>query len=144
VICRVSLNPGEVIAVTSTDVMRMLLRRWYVVGAGIAITLAVMVSVYQRPGVFSARTDVVFLAPESSVNPNKLAVTSNTLIATAGVVEEKINRGHNPILPVSPDVPLVAQGVTDGWQVFVPNYGGQWAVNYERASITSARCSSST
>jgi hypothetical protein len=115
--------------------MRLLQRRWYVVLLGMLLTAVAIVIVYQRQGVYWARTNVVFLAPQSHQNPNRLASTSNTLIATSGIIEQKINRGHPPILPVSPDVPLVAQGVRDGWQVFVPNYGGQWAVNYERATL---------
>lgn len=117
------------------DILGIALRRWYVVVAGLVITLAVVHHIQTRPGVYWARTSVVFLAPTSTANPNAIETTSGGLIQTTGVVARMVNGSRTRPQPVSPRVTLADQGVRDGISVFQPNIGGQWANNYESASL---------
>jgi hypothetical protein len=78
---------------------------------------------------------VVFLAPTSTANPNTIETTSGGLIQTTGVVGRMVNGSRTRPLPVSPQVTLADQGVRDGISIYQPNIGGQWANNFESASL---------
>jgi hypothetical protein len=58
-------------------------------------------------------------------------VSSESLIDLAGAVA-KVVGSSTPVSAVSDSVALVGEGVRDGYQVRLPNSGGQWAVNFDR------------
>lgn len=120
---------------TAQDVFGAVLRRFYVIALGLALTGMLIVHLNHNPGVFSARTNVVFFAPTSTLNPNTMEVTSLGLIATASVVERAVNRGQDLPRVTSPTIRLIDQGVTNGSSVYLPNDGSQWVVNYGRAML---------
>jgi hypothetical protein len=115
---------------TIGDLWRSCVRRWYVLALGLLLTVGGVGFVATSPGVYWARTKVILLGPPVPTRPNKLDSNSDGLIATAGVIEREMNASRSPIPATSIEVTLVDQGVYDGEAVRVPNYGGQWAINF--------------
>jgi hypothetical protein len=82
-------------------------------------------------GVYYTRTQIVFLAPSSTLYPNTLATQSEDIIDTAGAVAKRVT-GPIPVTKyASADVTLVGIGIRDGWSLVVPDTGGQWGTNFE-------------
>ncbi len=106
-------------------------RRWYVVLAGLVLTVGVLLLVHQTPGVYATQTNVVFLAPVTPHTPNTISSPTSGVISTAGLVERIVNKGVEKS-PTSGSVALAGQGVDDGYSVELPNAGGQWASNFNR------------
>ena len=115
---------------TIYDVLRACGRRWYAVALGLAITSLVVVALLSQPGVYWARSQILFLGPPVPTRPNKLDSNSGGLIATAGIIEREMNAHRTRIPATSADVTLLDQGVYDGELVRLPNSGGQWATNF--------------
>ncbi|MBD8870479.1 hypothetical protein [Nocardioides donggukensis] len=109
---------------TTGDVVRAMVSRWYVTAGGLLATAAVVLLLQGAPGAYTTTVDVQFLAPRGPTaqpgNPRA------DLIALAGLVEREVGSGVQRETPVSPDVGLAGLGVTEGTMVFVPNSGGQW------------------
>ena len=114
----------------------VLLRRWYVTGAGAVLSLFLAMSVLSHPGVYWSETDVYLLAPISARFPNSMTSTSEALIATAGVVTADI-QGQTPLPPTaSPNAHLTGLGVRSGFLLRVPDEGGQWEHSFTRPVIS--------
>jgi hypothetical protein len=105
-------------------------RRWTVVMVGLVCTAIAVVMAGHHQGVYWSRTQVVFLAPASSLYPNSLKTVSDDIIMTAGVVAKRVN--GTTVMPkmAAPDVTLFGRGITDGYSVLLPDTGGQWAPNF--------------
>jgi len=116
----------------TADILKALWRSWYVAAFGIVATGLTMFLIAAHPGVYWAQLDIVFLAPRTDTNPNSLAYTSGSLIATAGLVEREVNKGVSIPATASSSVTLVGRGVRDGYEIRLPNNGGQWSNNYDR------------
>lgn len=120
---------------TFEDFYRSLLRRWPVALVGILLTSVLCVVALRAPGVYWARSKVYFLVPETTAQPNQLAPDSSAAIAFAGLIQTEINAGIPLRRATSPDVTLLDEGIYDGWSVFLPDTGGQWAHNFSEASL---------
>jgi hypothetical protein len=109
-------------------------RRWaaLVVAFGLLLTAVITYRVVRKPGVYWAQTDVVFLAPTSSLYPNTLVNNSGGVISLAGVVGKIVDPKAAAAHVVSPTVRLANQGIRHGWSVTLPNDGGQWADNFDK------------
>jgi len=81
-------------------------------------------------GVYFTRTEIVFLAPTSSANPNALRTQSEDIIDLAGVVAKRLAGPGEVTKFGSPDVMLAGLGVRDGWSLGLPDTGGQWGTNF--------------
>jgi hypothetical protein len=103
-----------------------------VVAVGLLLTVAITYRVVRKPGVYWAQTNVVFLAPVSSLYPNALVTNSDGVISLAGVVGKIVDPDAAAARVVSPTVGLVNQGIRHGWSVTLPNDGGQWADNFDK------------
>ncbi|SDI99114.1 hypothetical protein SAMN05444157_1166 [Frankineae bacterium MT45] len=81
------------------------------------------------PGVFFAQTQVRFVAPLSTANPNGLNVSTDSLVSAAGVVAKIVE--PNPLPPPNDEsITIVGMGVRDGWSVTLPRSGNQFAFDY--------------
>jgi hypothetical protein len=102
---------------------------------GLLISVAAGLYLAKRPGVYWSEVTVVLIAPKSAANPNGLSVSSESLIDTAGVLAKMV--GSSPPGPavVSDSVTLVGEGVRHGYGVRLPNSGGQFATNFDRAAL---------
>lgn len=119
-------------------VVRLLLaslRAWYIVLLGLAVTALAAFHVVTAPGVYYAQVDVVFLRPVNSFVPNSLSVTSSSVTATASVVQREVSGVPASSRVVSEQVTIVGEGITEGERVRLPNSGGQWANNFDRAVL---------
>jgi hypothetical protein len=117
---------------TTATLLRTLGRRWYVVFTILLITAAVLVHIKHKPSVYWSQVDVVFLIPKSAHYPNSIAETTSSVISTAGLVAEDVNRGVHQPATASSGTTIVGEGVRNGYSVRLPNAGGQWAYDFER------------
>lgn len=117
---------------TSADVATILLRRWYFVVIGLALTAAAMWAVNARPGVYATQVDVLFLAPKSARYPNPIEVSSESLTATAGLVARMVEGDTAPPAAASSTVTLTGEGIRQGYSIRLPNSGGQWVASFDR------------
>ena len=79
-----------------------------------------------------SKADIVFLAPISRINPNALAISPETLVATASVIQRDLDQARPRTRTSSPYVTLADQQILDGARVRVPDTGGQWQHNFSR------------
>lgn len=117
---------------TSAQLLRAVVRRWYVVLVGLLAIAATCAVEARAQGVFWTQVDVVFLVPASTHAPNTLEATSQSLISTAGIVAIRVNDGQRETALSSSSVSLVGEGIYDGRSVRLPNSGGQWVDNFTR------------
>jgi hypothetical protein len=103
--------------------------------AGAALTAGLAYHVARSPGVYYGSADVVFVLPASTRTPNALGLFPSSLIATASVVQREVSGGPDSAHVVSGNVTIVDEGETSGVSVTLPNTGGQWANNFEQASL---------
>lgn len=115
---------------TVWEIVRMLRRRWLVVLVGVAVTAALARGPLRSDSVVYSRTELVFLAPSSSINPNAIRTRSSSVIMAAGVVARRVNGPAPPPKLASPDATLVGLGTRDGWWLRLPDTGGQWRPNF--------------
>jgi hypothetical protein len=121
--------------VTAFGLMRALRRAWFVVVVGVLATMGSMYWITSAGGVYYGQVDVVFLRPVNAHVPNSLSTTSGSVIATAGIVQRQVAGGPEGAHVVSDGVTLAQEGVTSGQSVRLPNAGGQWANNFNRAEL---------
>jgi hypothetical protein len=118
--------------VTLWDIGSALIRRWYIVVCGLVSTAVIGYSVSISPGVYFARTEMVFFAPTSDANPNTLMTTSSDIVVFASVIATIINGANTTPKSASPDATIVGRGIRDGYAIELPDMGGQWAPNFDR------------
>jgi hypothetical protein len=120
---------------TFWDLTRVLVRNWALVLVGAFLTAGAGVVAIGDDGVYFSRTQLVFLAPTSSLYPNALRTQSEDVIDTAGIVAKKVSGPDQVTKFASMDVTLVAIGVRDGWSLRLPDTGGQWATNFSSQTL---------
>ncbi|MCD9196883.1 hypothetical protein [Aeromicrobium wangtongii] len=120
---------------TATDALLVLRQRWYIVLAGLLLTGAVVVNVATVPAVYVTQADVLFLAPQSAQNPNPIKDSSESLIATTGLVARMVRNGKEEPATASSGVTLTGKGVRRGYSIRLPDSGGQWANNFDRPEL---------
>jgi hypothetical protein len=113
-------------------VLRACLMYWPLTIVGLLAT-GVFISWSSHPTqVYFSQTDMLFLRPISLRDSNSLTTASDSIIATAGVIQREIDRGQADARTSSAKVTLVDQGIYHGSRVEVPNDGGQWEHWYNR------------
>lgn len=122
---------------TISSSRRIVPKRLYVLVlvAGLLGTMITAAFLVRRPGVYYSRVSVLFLAPASTRYPNRLLTGSDSLITTAGVVGKMVAAGETNLPVVSDAVTLPSEGVRHGFSVKLPNDGGQWADNFDKAQL---------
>jgi hypothetical protein len=122
--------------VTFMEILRSLLRRWYVMLVALACIAAAVFMVSRIDGVYSTRVNLVFLAPAGATSDaNTLHFSSESLVNFAAVIEREYN-GNTPQPRFSAvDAPIYGNGETSGVKVFLPNAGGQWTSDFRDATL---------
>lgn len=115
---------------TTGDLLRAVIVRWYVTLAGLVLTAVGVVAVHSAPEVYETQVDVHFLTRPGFVrdatnNPD------NDLVAVAGLVEREV-RADDRLEPAAADVPLAGLGVTDGSMIVLPNEDGQFDFTFRQ------------
>lgn len=111
---------------TIRQFLRLLLRRWYLVLVGAIVTVAGIVFMTHREGVYFAQFNAILLAPKEQYFPNQIENPPYPLAPLAGVVAAEWNDSNRPLFTASGDTTVVGLGVRRGAQVRVPNEGSQW------------------
>lgn len=121
---------------TSLDLLRLLVRRWYVMAFTGVLGLGALAMVWQHPtAVYFTRFDVVLLAPRHVPDPNEMEDPSFSLAPLAGLLVSDVLEGERLVPMATSDATLVGEGVRDGWSVRLPNTGNQWVPSYTRPNI---------
>lgn len=115
---------------TLWELVRALIRNWPIVLIGAVLTAGTGFAAATADGAYFTRTELVFLAPTSTLYPNALRTQSEDIIITAGLVAKQVTGPEKVTKYASPDVTLVGLGVREGWSLRLPDTGGQWATNF--------------
>jgi hypothetical protein len=118
---------------TSRQVLGSLGRTWWLLLIGLCLTVGACLAIRGGAGSYWAQTTVYFLAPTDAQNANKLVFTTDSVIATAGLVAYEVDPVNGPV--TNTDTTLVAEGVRDGHRIRLPDSGGQWAANFDRPAL---------
>lgn len=114
---------------TAAALLRVLLRRWYVVVAVFAVLGVTFVTLDEAGGAYVSQAKVVFVVPDAAAVGVFDDRQRDTLLEFVGAIEQEINEGKLPDR-LSPDAPLFGAGVSEGYQVVIPNTGGQWEYSF--------------
>lgn len=117
---------------TAARLIHVIFRRWYVVLAVLVITGLATNAAGRVEGVYSSQLDIVFVAPGKT---NSLQISADSLVQFAAVIERRFN-GNSEAAALAGETTLYGQGVRSGWSVTLPNSGGQWQTNFNRAALT--------
>src|SRR6186713_778862 len=106
---------------TARELLRLVIRRWYLMLVGAVLTVAALYVATHRPGVYWTQFNVVVLAPVYEYYPNNLADPHYALGPTAGVLVTDWNGEHRPLLTASSDTTLFGEGKRQGIEIRMPN-----------------------
>lgn len=110
---------------TSVEFLKLLVRRWYLVALGLAISVGVTMVAAGPSVVYFSRTTVNILEPDRG-KVRILGYHSPDSIAVANIVAARVNNGVHTPLASNPDVTLYSMGILQGTHAQVRNVGGQW------------------
>lgn len=116
----------------------VLVRRWYLIAATMLVLMPALIAVHNATGVYYSTASILFLPPASAVEGggNSLRADPGSTVYFAAVVERHFNQGaHAYEVPRPTSAPLYATGVRHGSAVYLPDQGGQWQTNFNKAEI---------
>ncbi len=120
---------------TSRELLRLVLRRWYLVLLGALVSAVMLGVIWKQPGLYWTQFDVVVLAPTTKLNPNNIEDPRFSMAPMAGVMVTELNGDKRPRLLASADTTLFGEGLREGVRVRLPNTGSQWLPMYNRPRI---------
>lgn len=109
-------------------------RHWVMVLIGLVLTGSVVFGVGRVPGVYYGEQTLILVLPQKS-DSNPLSDYSDSLIATASVIQRQMQDGPLPPRLVSNDLRLVDTGLREGHAITLRNDGGQWNNWFDRAEL---------
>lgn len=120
---------------TTAQLITVLLRRRFVVLAGVACTWAVGGALLLIPRVYGTQMEVVFVAPGGAALSRPGDAFTEPMINFAGLVALKVNGDHPSVRLSSPTAALYGLGVREGVSVALADSGGQWGSIYKSPVI---------
>jgi hypothetical protein len=122
--------------VTFRDILRSLLRRWYVLAVALVCIAVAILALTRVDGVYAVRVKLVLLPPTiETADENILRGNSESLVHFAALIERSYNGNAEQPQFASVDAPMYASGRTSGVKVFLPNAGGQWSADFREAKL---------
>lgn len=118
---------------TAVQLLRILGRRWYVLLLVAVITGVAILLIHRVPGVYWTQVDVVFLPPKTA---NALEDQNTSIVQFVAVIEREINGAGSATHAASSSGTLYGEGFRSGWQISLPNNGGQWQNNFNRPALS--------
>lgn len=111
--------------------LKAIARFWPVAVVGVLLTCVAAGVALRDTSVYWSRTNIVFLAPSSTLYPNSLKTLSEDLVITAGIVAKRVN-GPDRVLKYASTDPTIIGVPPDGTDYWLrlPDTGGQWSVGY--------------
>jgi O-antigen ligase len=126
---------GAAQAVTLWRIAQAVRRHPFLTGAGVAATLAGGFAAASASGLYLQQTQVIFVAPRVPGSTNGLQSGDGSLVAVAGLIGREFDLNGAGPLALSPDATIIDMGSDEGVWVRLPNRGGQWATNFDRAEL---------
>jgi hypothetical protein len=121
--------------VTIRDIFSAMLRHWYIPLGLIACAALITVLLARDGGIYTTKTVVSFLRPDStSLSPSN-GMNDSSVIAFAGSVVLETNNGHPPAGYSMEDAPYYGAGIREGVLVELANSGNQWASTFNKAEV---------
>jgi hypothetical protein len=117
---------------TVRQLIRVLIRRWYVVLACMLLTAGALNLATSVNGVYWTQVDAVLLPPNST---NSIEYQNASLVHFAAIIERELNGGSDTAKKSASRAPLYGTGVRNGYKITLPNSGGQWSSNFNRAAL---------
>ncbi|MBT2587293.1 hypothetical protein [Arthrobacter sp. ISL-95] len=111
---------------TTSTLLGVLLRRWYMVAFGLALGLAALGAIRSSEPVFWTEADVTFLAPEREPAYWISGGSAMTLAAFADMVKRRVDQEAPSVDLALTRGTLYGAGVQQGFSVTLPANGGQW------------------
>lgn len=121
---------------TVHDLMRLVIRRWYIFVLGLACAITGSIALKSEPWTYVANTEFVMNSPVSSLDFEAPEDTRNTLISFADVVSRKFNAEEFTQPLSSPSATLFGNGLRKGTSVKLLNSGTQWQSSYSGPVIS--------
>lgn len=115
---------------TSRGLIAVLLRRWYLLLLGAALTLGATWVTTHRPGVYWTGYELVVLAPKEQFYANQLETAHYEMSPIAGMFVRLWNGAHPGLLTASSDTRLYGIGERSAVEVRMSNQGSQWKPLY--------------
>ena len=121
---------------TAVELIRALLRRWYVVLLGVLLTAAVGATAAHERTVYYTHFEVVVLPPQEPPNPNTLRSGPYDLVPMAGVLVSAFNGGERPLQMSTSETTIYGEGMRRGHLVRLRNGStSQWRPMFDRPVI---------
>lgn len=120
---------------TIRELMRAVLRRWYVLVVAIVLAVAGGYLLHRNAGVYTTQTVVSFMLPDKTSLSQNSGLDDASVIAFAGTVAQEVNDGRAPARYSTDDAPFYGAGVRKGILVTIPDAGNQWVSSYLRAEV---------
>lgn len=120
---------------TARDLISALLRRWYVVLVGAALTVATGLMLLRSTPVYFCEFDVTVLPPQEATSQNNLRGNSYGLVPMAGLLVTEFNNGKHPLDMGTKNTTLFGERQFEGYRVRLQNEGDQWGRQYPRPVI---------
>ncbi len=111
---------------TMAQLLRLLVRRWYVVIAGVACTGLACAALMLTPPAYTAQMDVVLVVPGGATSSRTDDAFAEPLINFTSVVAVRVNAMRPSVKLSSPTADLYGLGVREGVSVTLADAGGQW------------------
>jgi hypothetical protein len=117
---------------TVSQLVRLLGRRWYVVLVGLAVAACSFLLMQRDEGLYTQHATMAFVAPgDAAVGVSNDALTES-VVDFAASIERIMNDGKPVERLASAAATLNGAGVTEGYVVQLPNFGGQWQTSFSR------------
>jgi len=120
---------------TFRDLVRVLLRRWYVLVLLIAVAVGGFLLLDRSGGTYSTKPIIAFMLPGGQMVSSENGIEAEGVIGFAATVAEAVNNGRPIDRYAAEDAPAYGAGVREGFRIGVPNVGGQWGLSFTRAEI---------
>lgn len=122
---------------TGLQLLRTLGRRWYIVAAGLILSVVAVVMLSRATGpAYSAQTDVVFSAPGRGGLTASADGVMDGLVGLASAVQRDVGGRIPPPTLTTDNATLFGSGVSKGYTITLPNIGGQWQISYNDPKLT--------
>ncbi|UZX05182.1 hypothetical protein F8G81_23265 [Arthrobacter sp. CDRTa11] len=115
---------------TAGELLGIMWRRWYIVVAGLILTMWGSSSLAAVERTYWVEVQLVFIQPGSASVANVSDQIVPSLINFAGIVQRRVTETGNPAELPSSGATLYGSGVREGYSITLPNSGTQWAASY--------------
>lgn len=120
---------------TAADVVRTLVRRWYLTLVGAAASVVLLwISIHQPP-VYFTQLDVTLLTPAETQVTNTLREGPYVLAPLAGLIAHDVNVGREVPVTATSTTTLYGEGIHVGERARLRNRGSQWRPVYDAGVI---------